>query len=102
VGAGAEQRVGEEGLLDGVGGVHGVGGAGEDAEAWVALAAGADDLAVVALGQGFDEGVVAGEGAAHRVGVLLPEAGGADDVGEEERDGARGERTGRHQCWYLE
>ena len=53
------------------------------------------------------EPVVAGQGGAHGVGVLLPEPGAALDVGEQERDGARGRLAhgrqfvarSRESCW---
>jgi hypothetical protein len=73
------------------GGSDGVGCAGEDGEEAVAFAPAFDDPAVGLSDGGCHEGVVAGQRRAHRRGVLLPEAGAAFDVGEEEGDGPRRE-----------
>ena len=39
----------------------------------------------------LDQGIMAGQGGAHRRGVLLPQAGAALNVGEQERYGAGGQ-----------
>jgi hypothetical protein len=49
-----------------------------------------EDVAVVGSDRLVEEGVVTGERFPHRLGLLLPEAGAAFDVGEEKRDGASG------------
>ena len=75
--------------LDGGRGRDRVGRACEDAEARVALTPRADDLAVVLLGQELDDRVVLDQRLAHLVGVLVPQAGRALDVREQERDRPR-------------
>ena len=47
-------------------------------------------MAAVGFDRLAEEGVVASQGSLHRLGVLLPEAGAAFDVGEEKSDRAGG------------
>ena len=66
---------------------HGSGGEG-GAES---IADGLEDGASIGLDGGAEEGVVASEGEAHSVGLFVPEASAALDVGEKERDGSGGQ-----------
>jgi hypothetical protein len=50
------------------------------------IAHGFEDVAAVGLNGGAEESVVAGQRLLHRFEVLLPEAGAAFDVGEQEGD----------------
>jgi hypothetical protein len=78
----------KEGLLEGEGGGEGICWTREDGEEAVAFAATLDHLAPVLLDASGQKNVVASEGEGHGVGVLLPEAGVALDVREQERDRA--------------
>jgi hypothetical protein len=74
--------------LNGEGGGEGVGGGGEGGAELVAHRL--EDVAAVSLDGSAEEGVMAGKGSAHRLRMLLPKAGAAFDVREQERDGSRG------------
>jgi hypothetical protein len=83
-----------ERLLESEGGGHSVGRVGEDGEEAVSLAALFDERAGVVGDNRGGEGVVAGERRFHRLGMLLPEACAALDVGEQKRDCSRWEGHG--------
>ena len=78
-----------ERLLEGRRSGDGIGSAGKDGEAAIALAPWTDDGAVLRGDDLLNERVVPSERKPHGGGLLLPEASTALNVGEEKGDSAR-------------
>lgn len=76
-------------MLERAGGRHRIGRAVEGGKEAVAFAAALHQRPAVPLDHRRRQGVVTSQGVSHRLGVLLPEAGVALDIGQEERDRAR-------------
>jgi len=69
----------------------GVSGAGEDRKQAVSRAPALQKGAAVGIDGGLSECIMPGERLAHRLGVLLPQAGAALDVGEDKGNRSRRE-----------
>ena len=78
------ERLGGEGALGFQGRREGIGSRGKGGTELVADRL--EDLAAMGLDGGAEKRVMASEGSPHRLGLLLPEAGAALDVREEECD----------------